>query len=278
MKIALCAFDYFQPVLQTLRDAEVQVAKVWSFEVDNETFSFNRETERFAAAMGAPFSLRPIDSVDIAELEAAGTDALIVAGYRYKLPIPAKSRMRFINTHGSLLPEGRGPWPQPWIILQHRDCAGVTLHSMTNAWDSGDIVLQEKIVLHPEEDVESLSCRTARLGGELVGRLVRNFEEIWERRAPMHGKGSYWKMPRIADRVFDPRAPRDVIERVFRAFGTYAVFRDEERGETWTIGERRIFDETHQEEPGRILTRSNHHLLVAITGGVACLNIVSKIE
>lgn len=80
----------------------------------------------------------------IAELDP---DLILVSCYAQKLPEEILSIARFgaINCHPSLLPEYRGPVPLFW---QYRDGVqelGVTVHTMNEEWDAGEIIACESM-------------------------------------------------------------------------------------------------------------------------------------
>lgn len=52
-----------------------------------------------------------------------------------------------INTHASLLPKYRGRAPLNWAILNGEKEVGVTVHYIEEGIDTGDIIIQEKIIV-----------------------------------------------------------------------------------------------------------------------------------
>jgi len=61
-----------------------------------------------------------------------------------------------INVHGSLLPKYRGKNTGFWVLLNQEKETGVTVHYMNEKIDDGEIILQKKIKIHPQETVNSL--------------------------------------------------------------------------------------------------------------------------
>ena len=61
----------------------------------------------------------------------------------------------FINTHPSLLPYGRGKYPNFWALVEESPF-GVTLHRVDAGVDTGEIVAQQKITYDWEDSGESL--------------------------------------------------------------------------------------------------------------------------
>ena len=60
------------------------------------------------------------------------------------------------NVHGSLLPKYRGRTPHVWAIINNEAYTGVTAHLITEHCDSGDILLQKKIVIQQQDTGASL--------------------------------------------------------------------------------------------------------------------------
>ena len=78
---------------------------------------------------------------------------LIVAGYPWKIPVSEKIRQ--LNIHPAYLPIGRGSWPM-LVAIQRGTDSGVTLHKLSEQFDAGDILLQEKIKIEQEDHLVTL--------------------------------------------------------------------------------------------------------------------------
>lgn len=81
-------------------------------------------------------------------------------------------RRKSINLHPSLLPEYKGCFSCPWVILNREKFTGITIHEIVEKVDSGDILFQKKIALHANETAFSLYHRLASL-------FVSNFDEFF---------------------------------------------------------------------------------------------------
>ncbi len=81
-----------------------------------------------------------------------------------------------INLHPSLLPKYRGPAPIQWAILNGENETGVSIIYLTEELDAGDILLQEKVKILPEDNAETLSNRLSIIGAELLERAIRLIE------------------------------------------------------------------------------------------------------
>lgn len=73
-----------------------------------------------------------------------------------------------VNVHPSLLPKYRGAAPINWALIRGDAETGVTTMRIGEGVDSGDIFLQEKVPILPDEDYGSLETRLAQVGARLL--------------------------------------------------------------------------------------------------------------
>jgi methionyl-tRNA formyltransferase len=73
-----------------------------------------------------------------------------------------------VNVHPSLLPKYRGAAPINWALINGECETGVTTMRIGEGVDSGDILMQEKTPIRPDEDFGSLETRLARVGARLL--------------------------------------------------------------------------------------------------------------
>ncbi len=79
------------------------------------------------------------------------------------------------NLHASLLPEYRGAAPINWALINGEDKSGVTTFFIDEKIDTGAIILQEEILIHPDENAGSLHDRLMALG---AGTVLKTIERI----------------------------------------------------------------------------------------------------
>jgi len=79
-----------------------------------------------------------------------------------------------INIHPALLPEGRGPAPSLWNVLNGDKYAGSTMHYMVEGVDAGDIIAQKKIEIEGRTGFD-LNVHLSDVGFKL---FVENFNSI----------------------------------------------------------------------------------------------------
>ena len=85
-------------------------------------------------------------------------DIGIVCSFNKKLPSEflKTTKEGFLNCHPSLLPYYRGGNPYSAVIMNNEELTGVTIHFMDENFDTGDIVLQVKISIDPNETMGTL--------------------------------------------------------------------------------------------------------------------------
>ncbi len=119
-----------------------------------------------------PLTLKDAATVEL--LKKFNADIFVVVAYgrlltQEILNIP---KVFCINVHGSLLPQCRGAAPINWAILNGHAETGVTVQKMALALDAGDIILQEKMTIGPEETSTQLRARMAEIGAVVLVRAL----------------------------------------------------------------------------------------------------------
>ncbi|MGH7164641.1 MAG: methionyl-tRNA formyltransferase [Nitrospiraceae bacterium] len=82
-----------------------------------------------------------------------------------------------VNVHASLLPKYRGAGPIQWAIIKGERETGITTILMDEGMDTGAILLQERLAIHPDETAGELSARLAEVGGRLLVETIRRLKE-----------------------------------------------------------------------------------------------------
>ncbi|MCF8261015.1 MAG: methionyl-tRNA formyltransferase [Melioribacteraceae bacterium] len=127
--------------------------------------------KEFASAKNIPV-LQPYDLKDESfcnDLSKFHADLFVVVAFKI-LPekvflTPPKGTF---NLHGSLLPKYRGAAPIQWALINGDNETGLTTFFLKRKVDTGNILLQKKIAIDPEENFESLHDRMAEIGARLV--------------------------------------------------------------------------------------------------------------
>jgi len=88
------------------------------------------------------------------------------------LEIPRRAS---VNVHASLLPKYRGPAPIQWAIINREQQTGVTTMFMDAGMDTGDILLQAREPIRPDDTSAVLHARLADLGARTLLKTLEGF-------------------------------------------------------------------------------------------------------
>ncbi len=87
-------------------------------------------------------------------------------------------KYKAINYHPSLLPKYRGGSAINWAVINGETETGVTVHYIDEGIDTGDIIIQEKVPISPEDTVASLYFeKLYPLGVRMMAEAVRMIRE-----------------------------------------------------------------------------------------------------
>ena len=136
--------------------------------------------KKAAQKAGIDRILQPEDVRDEAFAEAvADLEPDVIAVVAYKILPPAvftAATEGAFNLHGSLLPKYRGAAPINHAIMQGERETGVTTFFLEPSVDTGDMILQKRMSIGPNESAGSVHDRMKELGGEAVVETVRQIE------------------------------------------------------------------------------------------------------
>ena len=133
------------------------------------------DVKKYALSVGLPV-LQPEklkDEAFIEELRSYHADLQIVVAFRM-LPevVWAMPRLGTFNLHASLLPQYRGAAPINWAVMNGDKETGATTFMLKHEIDTGNMILQERLPIGPDENVGSVHDRLMAMGTTLVTRTV----------------------------------------------------------------------------------------------------------
>lgn len=162
-------------------------------------------------------------------------DLAIIAAYGKILPkeILEIPKYGFINIHGSILPKYRGPSPIQAAILSGDEQTGVTIMKLDEEMDHGSILGKSEIQISKSETYESLSKKLAKLGAELLIKIIPDY--ISGKIKPIsqdHSKATYTKLIKKEDGKIDWSKSAQDLERMTRGFYPWPS--------AWTIWDKKL--------------------------------------
>jgi methionyl-tRNA formyltransferase len=157
----------------------------------------------------------------VQQLRDLAPTVIVVAAFGQILPpsILSIPRHGCLNVHASLLPRHRGAAPIPAAILAGDRQTGVTIMLMDEGLDTGPIVSQAAIEIHPDDTTASLTEKLGHLGGQLVLDTLPRWlaGEITPQKQDEQGV-TYSRLLRKEDGRISWTEPAALIARKCRAF------------------------------------------------------------
>ncbi|MBN2019333.1 MAG: methionyl-tRNA formyltransferase [Sedimentisphaerales bacterium] len=147
-----------------------------------------------------------------------------------------------INVHGSLLPKYRGAAPFNWAIVNGETETGITIITIAERMDAGEIVASMKTPIEPQESAGELHDRLALLAGPLLLETINKIAEgtaVYKKQ----NESQVTRAPKLkkSDGFLDFSEPAELLYRKMLGFwpwpGTIAVYKSKKTGRT----ERVIF-------------------------------------
>jgi methionyl-tRNA formyltransferase len=165
--------------------------------------------------------LRMKNQESIEQLKALAPDAIVVMAYGQILPpaVLELPRLGCLNLHASLLPRWRGAAPIQAAIAAGDSETGITVIYMDEGLDTGDMLLQRKIKIRPNETGESLHERLSQVAPEGLLESLRLLANGQAPRIPQDPAQATYapKLNRERGRI-DWTQPAEMIERKIRAY------------------------------------------------------------
>jgi methionyl-tRNA formyltransferase len=124
-----------------------------------------------------------------------------------------------INVHASLLPRWRGAAPIPAAILAGDPETGVTIMQMDPGMDTGAILTQGALPIHPQDTTQSLTERLAALGAGLLIETLPGYLAGHIRPVPQEESlATYAPKLTKASGALDFNRPAEHLARQVRAY------------------------------------------------------------
>ena len=191
------------PRILILPGIEVTAMRTSEFRVIAETVHHPASPiEDLAQVHGIPVSHEQlINPKKFAErLLAQSINLLLIACFPYKIPPIIRESVCCLNIHPSLLPAYKGPSPLFWQLFNNEPTIGVSLHFLSDDWDSGELVSQVSVKRLSGLDEARLNQQLADSAGTLVKHTLTG--NITRPENP-HA-ASYFKAPQDEDFQIKP--------------------------------------------------------------------------
>lgn len=202
--------------------------------------------ERWHALLeGAPSHLDVCAVPDKARLlrllRAYEPDLGLCLGYRWRLSpeVLAIPRLGVVNSHPSVLPRWRGPFPVAWAVRERDPELGLTVHLMDEDFDTGPILAQGSLPMPAEPDWATLEPCFAELLQTLLPRALDRLARD-ERGEPQSTDGATYAGPFPASfSELDLAQPAAVVQRHVASW-RFTFAQEGGRGPLTTLAGRRV--------------------------------------
>ena len=186
-------------------------------------------------------------------------DAIIVAAFGQILPKALLDIPKYgcINVHASLLPKYRGAAPIQYAILDGETETGISIMYMDEGIDTGDVILQEKLVIEPDETGGSLFEKMAALGASCLLTALEQIENKTAVRIKQdHEQATYVKMISKDMGRLDFSQPAIKLERMVRGLDPWPsafTFLDGKTLKIWKAAVEEDDEASYAARPGEII-------------------------
>src|SRR5258708_32033996 len=108
-------------------------------------------------------------------LRETNPDAIVIIAYGQIIPARLLNipKLRWINSHASLLPKYRGAAPIQWAISNGESKTGVTTMRIDAGMDTGEMLLQREAPIASNETTPELATRLAELRAAAMAETLR---------------------------------------------------------------------------------------------------------
>lgn len=263
MKVVYFGNNLFSSCLKYLMDEDHQILRVYK----NSSLHDSSIIDRLCENNNTPIYEHKPNLSELNDLISLGAEMFIVAEYSYLVP-DTKVKYAF-NIHPTLLPNGRGPTPLPYLI-RTPEFSGVTIHKICNNFDSGDIILQARLPLSIEESLTSLMIKVHLESVKLLKVLFEDIEHYYQSAHPQT-EHSHWPKIKAAERILDWHLPINKIKIQMKSFGHIGLL-IKLNNELWKTSHVELIEYVHVFQPGNVIFEDASLLAVASVDGIATIH------
>jgi methionyl-tRNA formyltransferase len=204
-----------------------------------------------------------------AQLEAIAPDAIVVVAYGRIIPpwMLELPRLGCINLHASLLPKYRGAAPIQWAVAMGETVTGNSTMLLEEGLDTGPILLQREIVIHPEQNAANMFEVLSVAGAPLVVETLAGLAEGRIRPRPQdHALATLAPLLNREDgrMEFDARTATELWNR-WRGFQPWPGAFTMRGGKKLIVHRLQVAERLGVAAPGDVHVE-DHRLLVACAG------------
>ena len=165
-------------IISQFRDSkEISVTNVYSNNKDSSFFKSNNDLK----IKTSYFNNDQLSSCVFEELKTIDPYLIVLAGFLRKIPDSyiAYFKNKIINIHPSILPSygGKGMYGSKihnQVIKNNETETGITIHYVSNQYDSGEIIFQKKISIEDNDTAKSIEEKIHILEYEYYPKVIQS--------------------------------------------------------------------------------------------------------
>jgi len=264
MKLAYFGNDMFSSCFDVFVERGHQICAVYVNPIEGIAANMLAKATRMGLAVRAGLPLPE----EMNALVDEGVTLFFSAEYQHKIPTPSGLRYG-VNLHTSMLPEGRGATPLPYLTHCQHQHSGLTLHKLATQFDQGDIIINSTIAVEEHDTLNSLMVKMHLQARELVKQFLGDIDFYYANAQPQTG-GSYWPVPEITERLLDPDLTTVELQQRIKRFGHFGLFlKFEDR--FWRVIHAEAVPYEAEKSPGELLFEHSEILAISSRDGFICI-------
>ncbi len=197
---------------------------------------------------------------------AAKPDVVVASNWRSFVAgdVLSLARLGGVNVHDALLPRYGGFAPINWAIARGETAIGVTAHVMAPEIDLGEIIVQERLAVGPDETAREVAERVfERVGPVTVAALDRLGTAGFVPSPQARNRATIFHRRTIADGRIDwSRPAREVHDLVRAQADPYPNAFTTHAGRRLSVQRTSLPQRAYCGTPGRVACRISHGVVV----------------
>lgn len=266
IRVAFAGHDFFSSCLKLLvQRPDTQVLACLS---DGPSGQPADHVAQLAQEADAPLLLGRWSEERIAALNEMDLDLLVCAAYKYKIPVEKLRIPWMVNLHPTLLPEGRGPDPVPYLVHEKSQYSGISIHQMTETMDEGPLLVQEAVPLEPSDGFNEVYLKLYAAAPRVLESLLQDVGAHFEAARAQSG-GSYWPEPPAQRHQIDATsASVNDVRYAAAEFGIFGIQVHLADGTSLHSSVVHAAPCSHGYTPGEVVARMKRGTVVAVRDGL----------
>ena len=211
------------------------------------------------------------------ELKSYNADLQVVIAFRM-LPVAVWDMppLGTYNLHASLLPQYRGAAPINWAIINGENETGVSTFKLLHEIDTGNLLIQKKCPILPEDNAGSLHDKLMYLGAEAILETLDMLATGTVKETPQSNSLNLKSAPKLftENTAIDwTKSGKQIIDLV-RGLSPYPVAHSSFDGKKLLVYHASYEVAEHTHPVGTFISDGKKYLKVAVTDGYVTLEQV----